>query len=288
MANILKPRRGKKATAINSGIVLENGEIFFEMPATGVGTGLGSIKFGDGSKAYADLPYFFDTDAYAKATHTHTMSQVTNLNSTINTINDKFTKIENGTTTVGKANNSLQLNGVAASQYVTLSGNQALTNKTYNGYTLRAAAAKNVDEETTTDTSTNLPTGKAVSKMIDTKIGGVIQIRYEVVDQLPTTGVVGVIYLVPHQHGTKDVYDEYIYVNGAFEKIGNTDVDLSSYAKINHNHHYADLLDLPSIPTVDGETIVMKNNVISGSKIRVLMSDPVESSLGDMWILNLV
>lgn len=32
-----------------------------------------------------------------------------------------------------------------------------------------------------------------------------------------------------HSHGTGDSYDEYIWVSNAFEKIGNTDIDLSGY-----------------------------------------------------------
>ena len=50
-------------------------------------------------------------------------------------------------------------------------------------------------------------------------------------ETLPTTGTKGVIYLVAHAHGTKDNYDEYVWVTSksAYEKIGNTDVDLSGY-----------------------------------------------------------
>lgn len=43
------------------------------------------------------------------------------------------------------------------------------------------------------------------------------------------TGDAGKIYLVYHSHGTSDVYDEYMYLNSAWEKIGNTDIDLSNY-----------------------------------------------------------
>ena len=55
----------------------------------------------------------------------------------------------------------------------------------------------------------------------------------QVVDSLPTTGTKGVIYLVAHSHGDKDNYDEYVWVasSKAYEKIGNTDVDLSAYVK---------------------------------------------------------
>jgi hypothetical protein len=61
MSSYLRPRRGKKATAIaqlTSSNPLKRGEIFFEVPDDGVGTGAGKIKMGDGVTAYADLPYF--------------------------------------------------------------------------------------------------------------------------------------------------------------------------------------------------------------------------------------
>lgn len=54
--------------------------------------------------------------------------------------------------------------------------------------------------------------------------------KYEVVDELPSTGEAGTVYLVPKQSaGTGDVYDEYIYVDGSFEHIGSTEIDLSNY-----------------------------------------------------------
>ena len=62
MASHLKPYRGKKATAESQNIVLKRGEVFFEVPAGGVGTGIGKIKMGDGTTAYSDLPYFASVD----------------------------------------------------------------------------------------------------------------------------------------------------------------------------------------------------------------------------------
>lgn len=54
--------------------------------------------------------------------------------------------------------------------------------------------------------------------------------RYEVVEELPATGEAGTFYLVPKQSaGAGDVYDEYIYVDGSFEHIGSTEIDLSNY-----------------------------------------------------------
>ena len=62
MASYLRPRRGKKSTAISQNIVLKRGEIFMEVPDTGVGTGIGRIKLGDGTTAYQSLPYFMNLD----------------------------------------------------------------------------------------------------------------------------------------------------------------------------------------------------------------------------------
>lgn len=69
----------------------------------------------------------------------------------------------------------------------------------------------------------------ATKKYVDDAIGGITGVEFKVVDKLPTTGEAGVIYLVAHAHGTGDIYDEYIWVTDKFEKIGNTDIDLSDY-----------------------------------------------------------
>ena len=63
MASYLRPRRGKKATAEAQNIILKRGEIFFEVPTTGVGTGAGKLKMGDGTSTYSNLPYFMEPGA---------------------------------------------------------------------------------------------------------------------------------------------------------------------------------------------------------------------------------
>lgn len=57
--------------------------------------------------------------------------------------------------------------------------------------------------------------------------------KYEVVDELPATGVEGTIYLVPSSTSPSgDIYDEYIYVDGDFEKIGTTKADLANVVRV--------------------------------------------------------
>lgn len=76
------------------------------------------------------------------------------------------------------------------------------------------------------------PTGEmnpATKKYVDDAVSAAASGSFKVVDELPGTGDPGVIYLVAHEHGEGDAYDEYIYTNGAWEKIGNTDIDLSDY-----------------------------------------------------------
>ena len=55
-----RPRRGKRRNAIRKNLILQKGEIFFEIPDNGPGTGLGRIVMGDGVTPYEDLPYFTD------------------------------------------------------------------------------------------------------------------------------------------------------------------------------------------------------------------------------------
>lgn len=65
-------------------------------------------------------------------------------------------------------------------------------------------------------------------------ISALTSIKFSVVTELPTTGEDGTIYLVAHTHTDEDdSYDEYIWLSSTskFEKIGNTDIDLSGYLK---------------------------------------------------------
>lgn len=55
-------------------------------------------------------------------------------------------------------------------------------------------------------------------------------IEFEIVEELPVEDIrTNVIYLVPAAAEEYQIYDEYVYVNGAWEKIGTTKIDLSNY-----------------------------------------------------------
>lgn len=85
-----------------------------------------------------------------------------------------------------------------------------------------------------------LATQRFVTDNVASAVGKITSFEYKIVDSLPATseGKKGVIYLVAHSGSTtNNVYDEYIFLPAEgstaarYEKIGTTDIDLTSYAK---------------------------------------------------------
>ena len=85
--------------------------------------------------------------------------------------------------------------------------------------------------QTAGNNSTKIATTAFVTKAVADGIASMTGISFEIVQTLPSTGEPGTIYLVSHGGTGTNVYDEYIYVNNAWEKIGTTDVDLSGYVQ---------------------------------------------------------
>lgn len=85
------------------------------------------------------------------------------------------------------------------------------------------------EADTGTATTARSITAAVLHQSIANAVGQITGISFEVVQTLPATGSAGVIYLVSNSGSGQNVYDEYIWVSNAFEKIGTTDVDLSNY-----------------------------------------------------------
>lgn len=61
-------------------------------------------------------------------------------------------------------------------------------------------------------------------------ISSIPQFDIQVVQTLPTTGVSGTVYLVPAPDGSSpNMYEEYLWINNSWEKLGSASVDLSNY-----------------------------------------------------------
>ena len=65
---------------------------------------------------------------------------------------------------------------------------------------------------------------------VNTLIGQISTVSIQVVQTLPQTAQTNVIYFVPKDGSTGDIYNEYIYVSNNWELIGSTQVDLTGYA----------------------------------------------------------
>lgn len=72
-----------------------------------------------------------------------------------------------------------------------------------------------------------------VQNAINSALAGVTGIDIQVVDALPSTGVKGTFYFVAASASGErnNAYMEYVWVNNAWEKIGDTTIDLSGYVQ---------------------------------------------------------
>lgn len=139
-----------------------------------------------------------DSETSAEETHQELLNEISNVNSTLSTeistvntnLTTKITQIE--TTTIPNA--------------------------------IKATIVDNLDTE-----DSNKALSATQGKVLKTMISNLANLRIEVVNELPSTGETNVIYLVKKAGTNPDVHDEYVYVEGNWEKIGNTEVDLSNY-----------------------------------------------------------
>lgn len=122
--------------------------------------------------------------------------------------------------------------GTAQTKVQELANGQVATNKA-DIATLKSGKA---DKSTTlagygiTDAYTKTQTDSAIA----TAVANADHLKREIVEELPDPGEAdeNTIYMVGTGEGSEDsTYEEYMLVNGAFEKIGSSAVDLTDYAK---------------------------------------------------------
>ena len=178
-------------------------------------------------------------------------------------------RTSNDDAVAGKVDKTIKVNGHALSADVTVTkGDVGLGN----------VENKTLDTAVTAS-SGNYITSGAVKTYVDNAIGGVTQFKYEVVSKLPTAAAatMGKIYLVAHAHGTQDGYDEYITIESGdttktytWEKIGNTDIDLSLY--VNGISGTTDNGVITNI-TKDGNTITVTSKSLATADPTVEAGD---------------
>ena len=75
----------------------------------------------------------------------------------------------------------------------------------------------------------NYLTTEEVNGAIATAVAEAANIKFMKVDVLPGVGEPNVIYLLPKAGSAGDVYTEYMWIDGAWETMGSTAVDLSNH-----------------------------------------------------------
>lgn len=171
------------------------------------GEGEGSIK-----KALSDAKAYTNSIAAGKADveHTHTIDDVTNLQTTLDGKADKATTLE--------------------------------------GYGITDAYTKS-----------------ATDSAIAAAVAAAPHLKRTIVEQLPDEGEAdeNTIYMVGTGAGSEDsAYEEYMLINGAFERIGTSDVDLTNYA----TKAYADQAEADAISTAATDATSKANTAEQNAK----------------------
>lgn len=87
-------------------------------------------------------------------------------------------------------------------------------------------------------TATNAASSKAVYDFVTNAIADITHFSAQIVEALPETGKTNIMYLVAKDPTgeTGNIYDEYLYINGKFELVGTTAMDLSGYVLASDMH----------------------------------------------------
>lgn len=129
---------------------------------------------------------------------------------------------------------------------------------------------------------------------VNALISSIVTLNILVVQTLPTQDIsTTTIYLVPKQAPeTQDIYDEYIYVNNAWEHIGTTQIDLSNYyTKSEINTLLADKVDKVAGKQLSTEdfTSALKtklDGIASGAEVNVQSDWSQSDNTADDFIKN--
>ena len=100
----------------------------------------------------------------------------------------------------------------------------------------------------------------ATQEYVQQLISTINTASYQIVEELPTDDIdTNNIYLVlASKTEEKNIYDEYIYVNNDWEKIGSTALDLSGYA----TKEYVDELDKNNVKYTSDNNVELKNHMV--------------------------
>ena len=86
-----------------------------------------------------------------------------------------------------------------------------------------------INSSSTNDTAAG---SKAVYDYVVSAVANIERFSAVIVSVLPESGEINKMYLVPKTAGTPDDgYDEYLFIDSKWEKVGTTNIDLTGYLK---------------------------------------------------------
>lgn len=256
-----------ESSEINGNIKVDGVEMsVYELPIATAST-VGGVKVGSGLKVLVDGTLSVEVVDNLTSSDTDkalSAAQGKALNEAINKINTEIGEMAQGdmlkstydTDGDGVIDNAAKLGGQAPSYYAKAED-----------IPLKLSDLTN-DEGFIDNTVSNLANYYKKSETytkeeVNTLIGNLATMEIQAVDNLPASGKSNVIYLVPKDSAqTNNAKDEYLWTGTAFEKFGDTEIDLSNYLTKSGN---------ASDTTVTFTQASTRTNIASDEKMSVLM-----------------
>lgn len=210
---VLQPSGGSlelKKVGVDTEAVKNYVQIIGSLPESGQEQGVLYINTAD-SKGYI----------YNGSTFVEVFEQVDGLSTKINTVESDIVSINDS---LNKLNGSAETDGSVL--------NAIKQSKEYID-SVKSDIDESLDKKANAD---SVYTKEAADAAIQRAVTDSGHLKRSIVDELPEVADAdqNTIYMVPKANadGVQQHYDEFMFLNGAFEKIGDTKVDLSDYATI--------------------------------------------------------
>lgn len=113
----------------------------------------------------------------------------------------------------------------------------------------------------------------------------------KIVDSLPTEDIsTTTVYMIPSQQSSQDnIYDEYMYINESWEKIGSSAVDLTDYLKRDGDSSNNTVTFTSNDSGPDGEHAILSvDKLTTGEKISSIMNKISRIFTNTRYILDLL
>lgn len=169
-----------------------------------------------------------------------------------------------------------KLSGIAAGAQVNVQPDWEQDDTTADDYIKRKPDLSGFITKTVNDLANYYLKSETYTKAeVEALIAAISQFHYEVYAALPATGEGNVLYLIGPTGSGSDKYEEYVYANNGWVKIGDTSIDLSGYVTT------ADLTSGTVIPRLAENLASWDDESLMAEDLQAL---PVFTTGGDISI----